>query len=165
MPETKTQRMSVEVAELTFQLLVYCQVKEASMAAECGRTPSEIRVLRLFGDRRVVHQRDLHDRVGLSGSRLTRIVDSLVAAGLLVREIDPSDRRGMVLRLTSSGRKLVAEVHRRSAEMHGEILQSVPTERRGQIVGGLRDLLKSVAAWMPNARTEAAGHHPSGEEP
>ena len=47
----------------------------------------------------------LGDRVVLSRSRVSRIVDELIEAGLVAREPNPQDRRSAFAVLTTSGRK------------------------------------------------------------
>lgn len=46
---------------------------------------------------------DLAERVLLTRSGLTRLVDRLEKAGHLIREIDPDDRRGFYAKITPSG--------------------------------------------------------------
>jgi len=53
---------------------------------------------------------DLADASGLSTSGMTRLVDRLVAAGLVERAACPNDRRGLEAVLTAKGRKLVEKV-------------------------------------------------------
>lgn len=53
-------------------------------------------------DRRL-RMTDLADRVLLSRSGLTRLVDRLVNEGLVRRQVDPSDARGMFAVLTARG--------------------------------------------------------------
>jgi DNA-binding MarR family transcriptional regulator len=48
---------------------------------------------------------ELADRVLLTRSGLTRLVDTLEKAGHIVREIDPDDRRGFYAVLTDSGKQ------------------------------------------------------------
>jgi DNA-binding MarR family transcriptional regulator len=48
---------------------------------------------------------ELADRLFLSRSGLTRLVDRLVKAGLVEREVCESDRRGYFARLTDAGRE------------------------------------------------------------
>ena len=48
---------------------------------------------------------DLADKVVLSRSGLTRLVDKLEQAGYLLREIDPDDRRGFYAILTDTGKE------------------------------------------------------------
>ncbi|TNM61102.1 MarR family transcriptional regulator [Streptomyces sp. NP160] len=57
----------------------------------------------------------LADAVLLPQPSLSRLVDRLVAQGLVQREPDPADRRGVVLVLTTAGRALQREVGRRHA--------------------------------------------------
>ncbi|MEU8799686.1 MarR family transcriptional regulator [Spirillospora sp. NPDC048819] len=52
---------------------------------------------------------DLADRVLLSRSGLTRLVDRLEREGLVVRQSCPSDARGLYAVLTSAGRARLAE--------------------------------------------------------
>ncbi len=48
---------------------------------------------------------ELADRLFLSRSGLTRLIDRLVKAGLVEREVCESDRRGSYARLTAAGRR------------------------------------------------------------
>lgn len=52
----------------------------------------------------------LAERIGLSRSRASRIVDDLVAQEMLIRQIDPNDRRNKLPTLTRSGRARLDEV-------------------------------------------------------
>lgn len=63
----------------------------------------------------------LADRLLLSRSGLTRLVDRLVARGLVERHSCPSDRRGTYARLTDEGRKRFDEsrpTHLRGVRQH-----------------------------------------------
>jgi DNA-binding MarR family transcriptional regulator len=55
-------------------------------------------------DGRRLRMQDLGERAVLSRSRISRIVDELVGAGLATREPDPADRRGNWAVLTDAGR-------------------------------------------------------------
>jgi DNA-binding MarR family transcriptional regulator len=57
---------------------------------------------------------ELNQCLVLSQSALSRLVDRMVAAGLLERESDPSDRRGTIVALTNDGRNAL----RRAAPVH-----------------------------------------------
>lgn len=48
---------------------------------------------------------ELNEHVLLSQPALSRMVDRLVARGLIAREPDPRDRRGVLLTLTAAGRE------------------------------------------------------------
>ena len=68
-----------------------------------------------------LRMRDLADRVMLSRSGLTRLVDRMATAGLVSRRPDPDDRRGTLACLTDAGLQTLrraAPVHLRGIEEH-----------------------------------------------
>jgi DNA-binding MarR family transcriptional regulator len=58
---------------------------------------------------------ELHRHVLLSQPALSRMVDRLVRRGLIERQPDPADRRGVRLSLTSAGRAVQRQVGRKHA--------------------------------------------------
>lgn len=58
---------------------------------------------------------ELNRRVLLSQPALSRMVDRLVARDLVHRQVDPGDRRGVLLSLTRAGRETQRSVGRRHA--------------------------------------------------
>jgi DNA-binding MarR family transcriptional regulator len=60
-------------------------------------------------DRRRLRMQELGERAVLSRSRISRIVDELARAALVVREPDPADRRGSWAVLTDEGRARLRE--------------------------------------------------------
>lgn len=82
----------------------------------------------------------------LSPAATTNRVDRLEAAGLLVRAPDPSDGRGVRVRLTPEGRELVGGAvgdHLRGME---RMLSGLSAAEREQLSGLLARLLHSIAA-------------------
>lgn len=55
-------------------------------------------------------QNALAEAVGIEGPSLVRLLDGLCAAGLVLRQEDPTDRRAKVLRLTPAGQAVVAKI-------------------------------------------------------
>ena len=89
---------------------------EAELIAEEGMTLAEYDVLfqlAMAGDRRL-RMTELSERVRLSRSGLTRLVDRLVNAGLVTRGHCESDRRGTFALLTRAG----ADRLRRARPVH-----------------------------------------------
>jgi DNA-binding MarR family transcriptional regulator len=71
-------------------------------------------------DRRL-RMSDLGSRVVLSRSRVSRLTDELVAAGLVERVVDPDDRRSWFAVLTAAGRRQLtaaAPVYLSGIEVH-----------------------------------------------
>jgi DNA-binding MarR family transcriptional regulator len=79
-------------------------------------------LLRLAGaPERALRMSDLAERVGLSPSGLTRLVDRLEAKDLVRRQPDPSDGRCALARLTDTGLRqlrLAARTHLRGIREH-----------------------------------------------
>lgn len=72
-------------------------------------------------DRRRLHMQELGNRVVLSRSQVSRIVDRVEAAGLVVRQADPDDRRATFAAITPKGRETlrrVAPVYLASIQRH-----------------------------------------------
>src|SRR6478736_7747169 len=57
-----------------------------------------------YGPDRRLRMSELGERVTLSRTRVSRLVDEMTAAGLVVREANPDDRRSAYAVLTSKGR-------------------------------------------------------------
>ncbi len=76
--------------------------------------------LHLLGDG--IRQKDLAASVGIEGPSLVRLLDSLVAKGLIERFEDVADRRAKLLCLTPAGRSLVARIHTTMLTLDDELL-------------------------------------------
>ncbi|MEL7344736.1 MAG: MarR family transcriptional regulator [Pseudomonadota bacterium] len=82
----------------------------------------------------------LVQRVGRDKSQITRVVKSLVAQGLVNREVCRDDRRVIRLRLTDAGLAKVASLHATIDHVVDDVLVSLSGHEREQ----LRRLLLKV---------------------
>src|SRR5215213_6353950 len=87
---------------------------DAQMHAEHGLSVSAYEVLMFLADaeRNRLRMAEIADRVLLSRSGLTRLVDRLVALGLVVRNACADDGRGSYAELTAEGRAKLEEARR-----------------------------------------------------
>ena len=96
----------------------------------------------------------LADVLGIHSSTLTRLCDRLVTKGLITRRESPTNRREILLDLTSRGRKLVRSVTvRRRAEI-ADIVARVPKTQRRAMVRALQAFGDAAgeppdSAWLP----------------
>lgn len=97
-----------EVIERIFQLKQQCDLLEEGLRESLQLSSAEFQVLRLVGEASLSCG-DYAARTGRSASRMTRVVDGLVARGLVVR-VPGSDRRTLMLELTDAGRVAQAEI-------------------------------------------------------
>lgn len=145
------QKHAAEVAELTFKLLANCQEKEERLAAQFGISVAEFRTVRLFRNEATLSVKTLVERVGLSGSRLSRILESLERKGFLTRSISLHDRRSIDVALTSKGCALARSLETRYIQIHQEILEGIPQELHEPLLTGLAKMLSSLERWLREA--------------
>ncbi|WP_166455296.1 MarR family winged helix-turn-helix transcriptional regulator [Duganella alba] len=66
------------------------------------------------------------DAAGIEAPSLVRIVDQLVAAGLVLRQDDPSDRRAKTLWLTTEGRRIADRLEKTLAPFRRDLFKDIP---------------------------------------
>lgn len=80
---------------------------------------------------------DLADRLGVNPSTTTRMIDRLIIAGLVDRQVNPSSRREVVLNVTETGKETVLRVTEQRRRHIDEIVARMPEGCRDQLVNGL----------------------------
>lgn len=83
------------------------RILDLELQAAHGTTLADHEVLIILSEQPLgaLRMADLADMLTISRSGLTRRVDRMATAGLVVRERCPSDGRGVFARLTASGRR------------------------------------------------------------
>lgn len=76
----------------------------------------------------------------VTSGTMTNRIDRLAAKGLVVRGPDPSDRRGVLVRLTDTGRELADAALTGLLKNERELLAALPEERLAVLGGLLREL-------------------------
>jgi MarR family transcriptional regulator, organic hydroperoxide resistance regulator len=143
-----THQTAEHLANLTFNLLANCQEKEVRLATVHNLTQAEFRCMRLFGTDESVNNKKIAERMNLSPSRLTRIIDGLVEKEYIVREIDPDDRRNMRVMLSRRGKHLVNQLNKAYVQIHNEILQDIDTSQHEPLIIAMQHLLEALENWL-----------------
>ena len=78
---------------------------------------------------------------GVTSGTMTNRVDRLAARGLVERENDPADRRGVLVRLTAAGRQLVDDALVDLLAAERTLLETLPEPQRATLAATLRRLL------------------------
>jgi DNA-binding MarR family transcriptional regulator len=151
--ELKPSEMRAWTAFLNAQASLLRQL-EAELMEKEDMTLAEFDVLIQLGmapDRRL-RMTELSDRVRLSHSGVTRLVDRLVHAGLVKRTRCDSDRRGTFATLTAAGRarlRRAQPVHLRGIREHfGKRLSA---SQLSAVAEALEPLARTVRAASPGA--------------
>jgi MarR family transcriptional regulator for hemolysin len=98
--------------------------------------------LHLLGDG--IRQKELAASVGIEGPSLVRLLDTLVAKGLLERSEDSIDRRAKRLRLTPNGQLLVARIRETVQALDNELLGSFGDSEISGLAGYILRLESAV---------------------
>ena len=143
-----THQTAEHLANLTFSLLANCQEKEVRLATVHNLTQAEFRCLRLFGTDESVNNKSIAERMNLSPSRLTRIIDGLVEKEYIIREIDPNDIRNMRVILSIRGKHLVNQLNKAYVKIHNEILQDIDVDQHEPLITAMQHLLEALENWL-----------------
>lgn len=103
---------------------------EKQFAEEAGITINEGALLCCLKDNKPKSANELCDFIGLSASRVSRIIQTLEEKGYILREIGVSDRRQMIFTLTDAGKKKIREMRKFDIDIHALVgrLESVVHE-------------------------------------
>ncbi|WP_067536276.1 MarR family winged helix-turn-helix transcriptional regulator [Nocardia crassostreae] len=116
--------------------------------APLGLTPGQARALRTPSRSDApLRMSALADRLGIVPRSATTVVDTLEAAGLVTRTIDPSNRRATLVTLTDPGCAVLtrmSDARRRAAQ---DLFARLPPERR--------ETLRAILAELDTANSDA----------
>jgi DNA-binding MarR family transcriptional regulator len=131
----------VQLADQLYRLTRRLRHAQAERLAPLGLTPAQERALRLITrSDEPPRMAELADRLGIVPRSLTTVVDALEEAGLVRREIDPRNRRAILLHLTDEGatvRDGLREARRRAAE---DLFAPLSADDRNTLAGLLTRL-------------------------
>jgi DNA-binding MarR family transcriptional regulator len=88
---------------------------------------------------------EISERMMVTGGNVTGIADELVAAGLVVREAPPNDRRALAVRLTPAGRRAFAEMARAHERWIVELFAGLGSREQAAMFESLAKLKRHAA--------------------
>ena len=140
------------LANLTFNLLARCQEKETYLAEKHDLFEAELKCLRLMSSEESLNNSELADKMNLSPSRITRIIDGLIKKGYVLREINKNDRRNMIICLSKRGKNLTNKLNKAFLEIHKEILEDIDYSEHEALLIAMGNLYKAVEKWLKKPR-------------
>ena len=145
----KTDR-SVQLANIIAQLFNNCQLKETLHAAKYNVSIVEFRCLSILYENSELTVKNLAQKMNLTSSRITRIIDGLVKKDYVKRLSGQEDRRVYNLILTAKSHKLAAEMIGNYIKIHDEILNKIPANLQQSMIDSLSYLNEAVDDWIRN---------------
>jgi len=117
-----------------------------------GLTPSQAEVLRVLADHQPLTLSGLGELlVCETGTNPSRLVDRLVAQGVVDRTISEQDRRSVELSLTAAGKRLA----RRIASAEERIYRAIDAAAQGRDLDEILTFLRAFVADLPAGRALA----------
>jgi DNA-binding MarR family transcriptional regulator len=121
-----------------------CQRQEGIMCRKLGLTPSQFACLLAMPEQAGEFKvQEVAEVMGLSPSRTSRIVDSLVRDGLFSRRTLDSDRRTQLVTLTPTGREKWQLAHKLLAECEKRLLAHLLPQRKQELAETLQTIIKA----------------------
>jgi DNA-binding MarR family transcriptional regulator len=139
MPTENAAVQEDSVALITDALLTASRLLVAISARSIAQvdetiTTAQFRTLVILSNEGPMNLATLAGRLGVQPSATGRMVDRLVGAGLIDRQMHPTSRRELLAALTSRGQQVVRQVtaHRRT-EIARVVEAMSPADRRGLV--------------------------------
>jgi DNA-binding MarR family transcriptional regulator len=126
---------------LPYRLTVLAERIGAEFATVYGKrhglSRAEWRVMAHLGNAGPVSVREIHARVAMDKSKVSRAASRLQLIGLVEKREDPSDRRLVALSLTEKGRTVMADLIPLAREFERELLARLPEDDRAAFLRGI----------------------------
>jgi DNA-binding MarR family transcriptional regulator len=115
-----------------------------------------LNALRRAGPPHRLSPKDVGVSLLFSSGGLTKLLERLESRGLVAREPDPNDGRGVLVSLTAAGKDLQDRAMRAHQVNEEELLTPLTREQRGALNSMLRDLLIAFEASAGRMRPAAS---------
>lgn len=111
----------------------------------------QFRALAFLGRNEQVMLGDVASFLALTLPAASKLIDGLVGAGFATREVDPMDRRKVILALTAVGRRKYAAVLKAAADFLSERVARLDAAERDRLAEAMKSL-RSIFTDEPETR-------------
>jgi DNA-binding MarR family transcriptional regulator len=129
--------------DLIAEMLKCCEDRRLYESRKLALPFSELKCLMLFNGERYLTVKGMARSMEVAKSRVSKIIDSLIAKGLVERMDDPRDARVKLISLTPEGQKKAQEINGFHKEVHRKILLHLSPDDRKSTLSHL-ELLRSA---------------------
>lgn len=136
-PRGATGSDAVTDAVLTASRLLVAVSARSIAAVDESITLPQFRLLVVVSTQGAVNLAQVAELLGVAPSTATRMIDRLIAAGLVVREVSPHSRREILVELSPAGRDAVRQVTRRRRREIARIVARMPERQRQRLAEAL----------------------------
>jgi len=115
-----------EILGLVYEMKKRCAAIDNKLMEHLNLSQSELLFFSSLDQCTGISSPELAKNMGLSPSRISRVIEKLVVDGYLDRNIDKTDRRAITLCLTDEGKKIRAEIDKNRQECEARLLNVLP---------------------------------------
>ena len=105
-------------------------------------TYNQYKTLLTIADRGECSLGDLARELGVAMSSASQMVDRLVGEGLVERNLDESNRRQVIIRLTDNGEDLIAKLRQGIIDGYRRVLAKMSEEEQEELVGSFETIAR-----------------------
>ncbi len=132
--------MSKKLFELIITLMKKCQLTEERIRKDFGLSAAEYNGLLAITKNEKMLCRTFANRMGLSTSRGSRVIDRLTKKGYLKGETIPGDRRSLQISMTRKGMALRRQIESKMDDCESKILAKLSARQRADVRNALEML-------------------------
>jgi len=125
------------LVDLIIELKKGCMNDEEQIRTLCNISLAEYKGIMVADENMQITCSILSQKMGLSLSRGSRIIENLVKKGYLVRMINPYDRRSFVVSLSSDGVKLKTQINQERINCEKRIIKRLTSKEVELVKNGL----------------------------
>lgn len=128
------------------RIIRFLRLADREAEAAYGLTAAQLFVLHSLTESPASSMAELADRTLTDQSSVSMVVSRLEAKKLLVRKPSPTDRRRVEIKLTPTGKKIVATGPTAPQPKIIAAIDAMPASKRGEVVRALEQLAQTIGA-------------------
>ena len=136
-------KTDIRIIDLVIALKHSCLTKEDSIREEFSLSPAEYRGILSINQGEIVKGSELSEKMGLSVSRGSRVIEKLTQKGYLKRTGNSDDRRCLTITLADKGTKVKIKIDRMLEQCEQELQSKIPKSEIKSFINSL-DKLTSI---------------------
>jgi len=143
---TVTDLQLKQFHELITKLYQCCNERMVYQSERFQLPDAELRCLLLFGDERYLTAKGIALKLNVVKSRVSKIIEGLIAKELIQSLKDPEDSRVNLLSLTPGGQAKINEINAFLEQVHHSVLDQMAPDQRKTLLTNLELLKGSMEA-------------------
>ena len=132
------------IMSIVYEMKKKCSQMDQQLMDELSISQSELLFFSSLNNCQGISSPELARSMGLSASRVSRVVEKLVVNGYLDRNPDASDRRAITLCLTDKGKIVRNKIDKVKNDCEARLLETIPSEE----VEKFREIISKVIVNM-----------------